>query len=280
MTGRLAVDGEAVYSYLPPGHYNFLLMSKDGDNDTAANISRFSFTIEAPFWKTPWFYGILLLLVIALVYWTDSGRRKRKAVLQKMRSHISDNLHQEVSEALQDINVLSEIARLKASTEPEQSVNYINEIHHKSSDMILAMDDMLWSINPENDSMEKIIERARQHAASLSHVHGVNIEVRTDKIVKQIKPEMNVRHELILIYKLALRLMVEELHAKQTTAQFIYIKNQLQLSVYAAGCTPDDHQYQLQSIAHQMKERAATIDGNLEVFSDEKGTGVLLSLRE
>jgi hypothetical protein len=39
---------------------------------------------------------------------------RRKAALQKMRSEIAGNLHEEVNNALNNINVLSEIARANA----------------------------------------------------------------------------------------------------------------------------------------------------------------------
>ena len=79
-----------------------------------------------------------------------------------MRGDIAGNLHEEINTALNNINVLSEIAKIKADKEPEQSKNYINEIHSKSHNMIIAMDDMLWSIDPANDSMAKTIDRIKE----------------------------------------------------------------------------------------------------------------------
>ncbi len=45
------------------------------------------------------------------------------------------------------------MANLKAGKEPEKSKEYIEQIHSRSNNMIAAMDDMLWSIQPENDNI-------------------------------------------------------------------------------------------------------------------------------
>ena len=84
---------------------------------------------------------------------------RRNEALQRMRTDIADNLHQEINTALSNINILSEMAKLKTEKEPHKSREYFEQIHTKSHNMIIAMDDMLWSIDPENDSMSKTAER-------------------------------------------------------------------------------------------------------------------------
>ena len=101
--------------------------------------------------------------------------------MQKMRSDIAGNLHEEVNTALNKINILSEMARLKSDKDPVKSTEYLEQIHTKSHDMIIAMDDMLWSIDPLNDSMEKTIERIREFIDALKRRHAANIELLVDK---------------------------------------------------------------------------------------------------
>ena len=79
-----------------------------------------------------------------------------------MRRQIAGNLHQEISRTLNNISVLSEIAKIKADKNIEQSKEFITQISTKSSYMMEAMDDMLWSIDPQNDSMKKTILRIKE----------------------------------------------------------------------------------------------------------------------
>ena len=67
------------------------------------------------------------------------------------------------------------------------------------------MDDMLWSLDPDNDYMEKTILRMRESAEGLQHTYGTEIQIEIDEKVKSIKMDMRTRHELFLIFKEALR---------------------------------------------------------------------------
>ena len=110
----LSTDNEARYTYLPPGKYTFEVFAQNANGLKSKQVTQIQFTIKSPFWGTWWFYSLLALFAVALLYWFDKERLKRKAALQLMRSNISDNLHAEVNNALQDINILSEIASIKA----------------------------------------------------------------------------------------------------------------------------------------------------------------------
>ena len=269
---------QAVYNYLPPGNYTFQVKSDNGEAGMA-KITTLKISIRTPYWKTWWFYSVLVLLIVAFFYWDDKERMRRKATLQKMRSNIAGNLHEEINTALNNINVLSEIARIKADKDPEQSITYINEIHRKSHNMIIAMDDMLWSIDPANDSMAKTIARIREFADALRNREGVIIHLQTDEKVISLQPDMIVRHEVMIIYKLSLRLLVEELKAPQTSIQLDYLKSQLQLNVFAYQVRLPDQNNQVIKIIEEMKTRAAAIMASLEIQSDEKGTAIILAVK-
>jgi ligand-binding sensor domain-containing protein len=269
---------EANYNYLPPGNYTFKVRSLSGD-DQYSEIATIHISVRTPFWKSWWFYTLLALLLVALFYWEDRERLRRKEALQKMRSDIAGNLHEEINLALNNINVLSEIARIKADKDPEESKTYINDIHHKSHNMIIAMDDMLWSIDPANDSMAKVIDRIKEFADALRHRHNVLIHLHTDQKVLSLRPIMKVRHETMIIHKFALRLLIEELKAPQTSIQIDYVRSQLQITIFSHHVKMQDLSNQGTKIIEEMKKRAASISALLEFQSDEKGTGIILVVK-
>ncbi|MBC7887105.1 MAG: hypothetical protein H7Z13_04400 [Ferruginibacter sp.] len=198
----------ADYSYLPPGNYTFYVKCQNADGVTCKNITRLSIAISTPFWKAWWFYILLSLGCIVLFYWFDRERMQRKAALQKMRSDIGHNLAEEVNMALQNINILSEMARIKADKEPQKSKEYIGQIHSKSNDMILALEDMLWSLSPDNDSMLKTVARMKEYIDELKNSHGVTIELTVDKKVAALELNMKLRHEAFLVFKEGIKNLV------------------------------------------------------------------------
>jgi ligand-binding sensor domain-containing protein len=188
------------YNYLPPGKY-VLKAACFGEDGKPGEITAVAIHIEAPFYMQWWFFSVIALAVTGLIIWIDRERMKRKEAIHKMRSNIAGKLHEDVNLALNNINILSEIARLKADTEPEKSKEFIEQIHNKSHHMMIAMDDMLWSIAPENDSMEKTIERMREFIDAQMNRYAVHIELIIDERLKHLNLPMQLRHEAFLLFK-------------------------------------------------------------------------------
>jgi signal transduction histidine kinase len=194
-------NATAVYNYLPPGNYQFLLKAVDEEGRESAMVKALQITIRPPFWNTIWFYAIVGLAIAGLLYWLDRERMARKAALEKMRTDIADDLHQEVNTALSNINILSEMAHLKSETDLEKSREYIEQIHTKSRNMMTVMDDMLWSISPDNDSMTSVIERFKEHVDSLRSIYGQAIWLDLEPRVYQLKPDMKLRKNILWLLK-------------------------------------------------------------------------------
>lgn len=271
-------NNQAVYSYLPPGTYTFKTASRD-ENGKLGPITSIKFHVQAPFWKAWWFYSLLALIVGALFFSFDKQRMQRLKKEQEIRTAIAGNLHQDVSTALQNINVLSEIASIKADKQPEQSKEFIQQIQQKSRNMVIAMNDVLWSIDPKNDSMPKTIERLHEVAHAMQNRHAATVDVQTDNNVAALNLSMKTRHELIIIYKLALIMLVEELGSKKTIVQFDYDKPLLHLRVLSAGVAlPKSDSPALKHIV-EIKNRSAAINAKVHVQSDEKGTFLIFIIR-
>ncbi len=227
---------QLVYSYLPPGKYTLHVETVDAEGKTGEKSLQLSIRIYPPYWKTWWFYGLLLLLALLLLFWLDLQRNKRRDAIQMMRSNIAGNLHREVNTALNNINILSEMAKLKADTSPEKSKEFIRQINVKSEQMIIAMDDMLWSIDPVNDGMQKNVERLREYIDLLNTRHSAGIELLVDKSIEKLKLDMQLRHEALLLFK-------ESIHAQvQSGASSIKVHITLEKShiVYSTQFNPEN----------------------------------------
>jgi signal transduction histidine kinase len=178
-----------------------MLKAVDEDGNESDIASQLHIKIDAPFWKTIWFYSLLALAAGGLLYWLDRERMNRKEALQRVRSEIADNLHQEVNVALSNINILSEMANLKVNKEPQKSREYIEQIHNRSQNMMIAMDDMLWCIKPENDNMAKVVDRFTEHIDSLRNRYGIRINLQVDKKVEALKLDMKLRKNAFWLFK-------------------------------------------------------------------------------
>jgi ligand-binding sensor domain-containing protein len=194
-------NAEIIFQLLPPGEYTLLVKAQHGDGRESENITRLQIVVEPPFWRTWWFYGLMLISAAVFVYWLDKRRMNRKTAVLKMRSDIADELHKDINETLGNITILSEMANRKAEREPEKSKDLIEEINRKSQQTLLAMDDILWSINPENDSMESFILRFREYIDALKSQYETGIDLLVDKNTATLPLEMKRRNQIYSLFK-------------------------------------------------------------------------------
>jgi ligand-binding sensor domain-containing protein/signal transduction histidine kinase len=197
----VGANNEIVYPYLPPGNYTLLLKAVNGEGAESKTITSLNLDVNKPFWLTWWFYSLLILVAGAVLFWLDKERMERKEALQTMRSNIATNLHKDISTALSDINVLSEMAKLKADKEPQKSIEFIEQIHSRSGNMMNAVEDMMWAITPENDSMQKALNRLKEHVDMLRNKHNVSIYLLIDKKIETLNLNMKQRQDIYWFLK-------------------------------------------------------------------------------
>ena len=124
-------DQNAPLQNLPPGKYRFLLKACNNDGVWNAKPIVFSFVVTPPFWNTPWFYALSILIVVFAV---GIYIRRRTQQLQKSKRELEQKIIERTSELhLKNIELekLSIVARETvnaiAIANPTGEVEWINE---------------------------------------------------------------------------------------------------------------------------------------------------------
>jgi ligand-binding sensor domain-containing protein/signal transduction histidine kinase len=275
---RSETNHMATYAYLPPGSYTFRVKCENGNGLSSQHITSVEILVHPPFWKTWWFYAAIFLLLVGILYLIDRERIKRLLQLQEVRTQIAGNLHKDINTTLNNINLLSEIAKIKVDKDITKSKEYIDQINSKSRKMIDDMDDMLWSIDPNNDTMEKTLERMTEFAEGLKNTHSCIIEVIVDEKVKSVKLNMKTRHEMFLIFKQALSNIAEHSSCTNSIINIDLVKNKLVIRVWDKRANYDTKSFQHHVQMEEMQKRATEINAKLEMDMDSKGISVMLSV--
>lgn len=271
-------SNQAVYTYLPPGDYVFMARSEDADGKVSPHVTRLAIKIYPNFWQTWWFYGLLVLLVAIILFWIDRTRINRLRELEQVRSEIASNLHADVSTTLSNINLLGEMAKIKADKDIDRSKEYIDQISAKSHNMIIAMDDILWSIDPENDSMQKTVLRMLEFADALRNRHQAQIDISVDKKVQSLQLDMKTRHEFFLIFKEALRLMVTYAGGRNTLIQVDLFRNKLSLKFQDSTARLEHQVAEIDQSIEQIHQRCEMLNGESDIQYDKNGMAIVVLL--
>jgi signal transduction histidine kinase len=208
----------------------------------------------------------------------DRERIKRLIALQEVRTQIADNLHNEVNTTLNNINLLSEIAKIKVDKDINKSKEYIDQINRKSRKMIDDMDDMLWSIDPENDSMQKTLDRMNEFTEGLKHSHGCSIELIVDPKVKFVKLSMKTRHDLFLIFKEALRNIAQNSSCTSSIVNIDLVKSTLSIKIQDKRSEFDIKSFEHNIQIDEMKKTAESIKALLDIQVDARGISIILQM--
>ncbi len=266
---------QAVYNYLPAGSYVFRLKTED-DKGLIGEAVPLKIKVHPAFWLTWWLYGILVLVIALVFYWFDNIKQEKRKALQHMRSQIANDLHHEINVTLNNIYMLSEMARIKADNNAPLSKEYIRQIHDKSRTMITAMDDILWSIKPENDSMEKFFQRMRELAGALSSGFDANISVFIAPRLKTLN--LDVKHRLLffLLFKDALQVVVAFGNGKKTDVDIDIMKGDLLIRLKDETAHIDKGDEKISTIIRTMQDRVNQLYGDMDIQQRNDGMTVVI----
>ncbi|MEJ7588198.1 MAG: triple tyrosine motif-containing protein, partial [Ferruginibacter sp.] len=189
------------YSLLPPGKYTFKIYCENIEGQRSKEITEIKITIKPTFWRTYWFISTLLFFIALIIYGIHDMRVKRLMAVEKLRNRVARDLHDDMGSTLSTINILSSMAKSKMGADAVKTTEYLTKITDNSQRMMDAMDDIVWSIKPSNDSMQKIIARMREFATNALEPKEIDLEFKAEDRVYDVKLNMEARRDFFLVFK-------------------------------------------------------------------------------
>jgi signal transduction histidine kinase/ligand-binding sensor domain-containing protein len=270
------------YNLLPHGNYRFLVRARNSEGLYSKNTTALSIYIAPPFWRTIWFYILVGLVVASILFYLHKLRLQRLLHVERVRSRLARDLHDDMGSTLSTINILSNIALKQIPLEEKTSKEYMSTINNSTTQMMESMDDIVWSINPVNDSLVKVLARMKEVAGSVLEPNNIDYQFHTDNAVKDLNFSMEWRRDIFLLFKEALNNIVKYSKARNVSVTLKKSGKSFQLIVEDDGIGFDINA-RVSAIRgnglKNMKKRAETINGQLDVVSEPgKGTRVNLTV--
>ena len=150
------------------------------------------------------------------------------------------------------------------------------EIGMQSRNMKESMNEMLWSIDPNNDSMEKLLLRMQEFTAGIMLVYHVDVVFNTTKKVRQLSLNMQHRHELLQFYKEGLHFTTQSLSASAVHVSIDYVKEQLTLAISATGTSGKTPAEDDSPFLPNMEKRADALGATLDISTEAERVAIRL----
>ena len=168
--------------------------------------------------------------------------------------------------------MLSERELLKSPSNENSSFRKIAE---SSSTVMENMSDIVWSINPANDEMDKIIEKIQNYAYEILESRGINLLMEIDDDVKKYSIKVEKRRHFYLIFKESINNIAKYAQATEVKIYILLKGNVVDSTIYDNGVGFYTLGKTQGNGLRNMKERAELIGGNIEITSNsQNGTTV------
>jgi signal transduction histidine kinase/streptogramin lyase len=194
----------ANYASLPPGRYTFSVYCENLEGVRSPDVTSIVLVIKPPFWRTGWFISSLIFVILVIIYDLHNARVKRLLAVEKLRNKVARDLHDDMGSTLSTINILASMAKTKMNTDTVKTSEFLGKISDNSQRMMEAMDDIVWSIKPSNDNMQRITARMREFAINVLEAKEVLLDFQVDERIYDVKLNMEKRRDFFLIFKEAI----------------------------------------------------------------------------
>lgn len=157
--------------------------------------------------KIAWICAAAILMFASYLIYRYMRRKQwqnHQEVLNE-RLRISRELHDEVGSTLSGIAMYSHLTREQIKADKREEVDKsLNSIQQSAGEMIGKLSDIVWLVNPEKDSFQRLIERLEEFASDIARTKNIELKVNLEeKLMEQDLP-VDKRRSIYLFCKEAI----------------------------------------------------------------------------
>jgi signal transduction histidine kinase len=267
----------AHYNNIAPGSYRFRVIACNNDglwNETGATLA---LVFLPHYWQT-WSFKLVILGTIALLltaFYRSRVRRLRE--IESLRVQIAADLHDDVGSRLTKVAMVTEsLARETSAT--DRTKPHIENISKTTREIIQAMDEIVWTINPKNDTLDHLANYILQYAQEYFQNTGVRCRLDLPARLPERPLSTAERHNLFMAVKEALNNILKHAGATEVRIGLALADGKLAITIADNGCgfRPDQARSSGNGLAN-MKQRLERIGGQL-VLETQPGVGTRIKM--
>lgn len=254
------------YNKLPAGDYILRVKGSDSQGNWSEAELAVPITVKPFFHETVWFYLLVLALVGGVGYWIARRRHVRLLELERMRTRIASDLHDEVGSMLTGLSMQAELLEMNASEKDRPRIHHIGDI---SRTAVSKMRDLVWSIDSRRDKVINLLERMQEEANELLQPKDIACRFELGDLPLEKKLPVDLRQHLYLIFKEALANIVRHSKATAVTVRFGNFREQFEMSIHDNGASDKNDPVSTGMGLSNMMLRAEKIGAKLSVDNSE-----------
>lgn len=260
------------YSYLPPGHYNFMVKACNNDGVWNEEGAHLQFSVRPFFWQTWWFKALMVFAAGALLFVIYSIRIARLRGLEHLRLRIARDLHDDVGANLGSISLLAQVMEKHPSTEDAVQIRSI------VGQTVDTLRDIVWFIDPKHERLSDLITRMEETAKNM--LVSIPYKFEQEGEFGSTSLPLNFRRNMMPIFKETLHNALK--HAQATSIKITVgrTNNHFHFQVQDNGRGFDPTHFSSGNGLKNIRRRASEMNAVLEIKSNhQQGTSIKLTAK-
>jgi signal transduction histidine kinase len=271
----------ASYPRLKPGTYEFRVTAANKDGVRSVAGAGLRLIVVPMIWETLWFrlllaaaLGLVVVFVVRGIFTRRIRRRLRlleqQNVLQQERARIAKDMHDDIGARLTQIGILTEVFARGKSPQTAEIPSRINSL---TRDVVQALDEIVWAVNPRNDSLEPLVRYLLNYAEEYLTGCAIRCRTNTPGRFPDRPVASDTRHNLYLAVKEALNNIVKHSGATEVRIEVTWSDNELELSLHdnGRGIQPEPTQRRHGEGLENLRRRLESLGGRTEIANAPEG---------
>ncbi|NSW46490.1 MAG: hypothetical protein HPY79_11810 [Bacteroidales bacterium] len=272
------------YPWLPSGKYELYACASNNDGYWSNPVLLLKFTINPPYWKSIWFYFLIILLflvIMSIIYYfiyiynlkKKIRELKQLQAIERVRINISREIHDDIGAGLTQIAILSEQLNNDALQYSEKTQIQVRtkKLENITRELLQSMSEIVWVMNPINDTLENLLIYLRKTLNRLIEDTSFDIKIIFPDQYPDIIVDSGVRRKILLILKEAVNNSIKHSYGDLILLKFLLSDQSFCIDISDNGKGFQGKINPIGNGLRNMRQHADEIGCKIDYCSDSSG---------
>lgn len=257
------------------------------------SVSALAIDVIPAWWQRPWAVRGGIVGGIGVVAATTAGivrglwrrRLQREIAVRKERERIARDIHDDLGSGLAQVAMLGDL--LHADLPPQaRGRDHVDRIRQRSGELIHSLDEIVWAVDPANDSLDRFLSYVAEFAPEYLALSGIACRLDIPLTAAATPMPARTRHHFGMVLKESLHNVVRHSAAPEATVTVrVSAEGMLTLSITDNGAGIeagglDEDPSGRKSGLRDMRQRMAELGGSFSIDTRPgRGTTVTAQAR-
>lgn len=279
---------DETYPRLLPGTYHFEVSACNEDGVWNSHPAMLTIVVQPHLWQRGWFEAMAILgvlgVIAGMVYYFSTQKLQRELAvmrqqeaLEQERARIARDLHDQLGANLTQVALLGEMAETDKNL-PEEVEEHAQQIYQTARETTRALDEIVWAVNPSNDTLEGLANYSGKYAQEYFALAGLRYRVDMPNELPEVNLPPEVRHNVFLAFKESVNNVVKHAHATEARVRLRLDEGSFTFEIEDNGTgLAGAEQKSGRNGLRNMRKRMEDVGGNFSI-GPAAGQGTLVRL--